>query len=175
MQSARWVLALAIATGAATASGQVYHYAPQGYSTQMPAQPGYSANPYPQRVFVPGSHFPPPVRVQRYTPDGYPIRPDGYSYCTGAGPCGPRGLEWLIPQGFSGADFRPACSLHDRCYTMPGISRRYCDRQFHRGLLNSCRNSRHPILCRLTAHTMFGLTRLFGGPAFRASQRGWYR
>lgn len=95
--------------------------------------------------------------------------------CTGDGPCGPRGLEWAIPQGFAGADFRPTCAVHDRCYTIPGVSRRYCDRQFSRGLHNACRNSRHPFLCHLTASTMTGVVRLFGGPAFRASQRGWYR
>jgi len=94
--------------------------------------------------------------------------------CTGDGPCGPVGLEWAVPQGFAGADFRPSCATHDRCYSTPGVSRAACDRQFHRGLVSSCRNSRHPILCRLTAHTMFGVTRLLGGPAFRASQRGWY-
>jgi hypothetical protein len=107
-----------------------------------------------------------------YSPEGYYCP---FEYCTGAGPCGPRGLEWAVPQGFAGADFRPACAVHDRCYSIPGVSRRYCDRQFHRGLLDSCRNSRRPILCRLTAHTMFGITRLFGGPTFRASQAGWYR
>lgn len=94
--------------------------------------------------------------------------------CTGNGPCGPVGLEWAVPQGFAGADFRPSCAAHDRCYSTPGVSRASCDRQFHRGLVASCDNSRHPILCRLTAHSMFGMTRLFGGPAFRASQRGWY-
>jgi hypothetical protein len=95
--------------------------------------------------------------------------------CTGNGPCGPRGLEWAVPQGFAGADFRPACARHDHCYTIPGTSRRVCDNQFHRDLLYACNNSRHPILCRMTAHTMGVVTKLFGGPAFRGSQRGWYR
>lgn len=94
--------------------------------------------------------------------------------CTGDGPCGPVGLEWAIPQGFAGADFRPACARHDACYSMPGASRRECDRQFSRGLHAACGNSRHPILCHMTAGTMTVMTRLFGGPAFRGSQRGWY-
>ncbi|MBA3314556.1 MAG: phospholipase [Planctomycetota bacterium] len=96
-------------------------------------------------------------------------------YCIGNGPCGPRGLEWAVPQGFAGADFRPACARHDHCYTIPGTSRRVCDRRFHRELLCACDNSRRPILCRLTANTMGVVTKLFGGPAFRGSQRGWYR
>ena len=96
-------------------------------------------------------------------------------YCTGRGPCGPQGLEWAIPQGFAGADFRPACAVHDRCYSTPGVSRADCDRQFSRGLHSACRNSRRPFLCHMTAGTMSLATRLFGGPAFRASQRGWYR
>ena len=96
-------------------------------------------------------------------------------HCTGNGPCGPRGLEWAIPQGFAGADFRPACARHDRCYTIPGTSRRVCDNQFHRDLRCACNNSRHPILCRMMANTMGVVTKLFGGPAFRGSQRGWYR
>lgn len=95
-------------------------------------------------------------------------------HCTGNGPCGPVGLEWAVPQGFAGADFRPACARHDRCYGTPGVSRAECDRNFHRGLRCACKNSRHPILCRVTADTMFVATRLFGGPAFQGSQRGWY-
>jgi hypothetical protein len=95
-------------------------------------------------------------------------------FCTGDGPCGPVGLEWAIPQGFAGADFRPACARHDRCYATPGASRRDCDRQFSRGLHSACANSRHPVLCHMTAGTMSVVTRLLGGPAFRGSQRGWY-
>jgi hypothetical protein len=50
-----------------------------------------------------------------------------------------------------------------------------CDNQFHRDLVCACNSSRHPVLCRMTAHTMGIVTKLFGGPAFRGSQRGWYR
>ena len=90
--------------------------------------------------------------------------------CAG-GPCGPPGLEWLIPQGHAGADFRPACAGHDRCYSTPGASRAGCDRQFRRDLLGACRNSRRPVLCRMRANLYFAATRLFGGPAYAASQR----
>lgn len=95
-------------------------------------------------------------------------------HCTGDGPCGPVGLEWAVPQGFAGADFRPACAVHDRCYSTPGVSRHDCDRQFSRSLKAACNQSRHPFLCRMTTCTMSVATKLFGGPAFRASQRGWY-
>jgi hypothetical protein len=96
------------------------------------------------------------------------------AHCTGNGPCGPVGLEWATPQGFAGADFRPNCAVHDRCYSTPGVSRRDCDLHFRQGLHCACNNSRHPVMCHMTAETMFVATRLFGGPAFRGSQRGWY-
>ena len=98
-----------------------------------------------------------------------------YHYCTGNGPCGPRGLEWAVPQGFAGADFRPACARHDACYSASGVTRGQCDRQFRRDLHRACGHSRCPILCHVTAETMSVVTRLFGGPAYRGSQRGWYR
>ena len=37
------------------------------------------------------------------------------------GPGNPYGGNRLIPQGFYGADFRPACAAHDACYTGSGI------------------------------------------------------
>lgn len=91
--------------------------------------------------------------------------------CAPGRPCGPPGLGWAIPQGVAGANFRAACYRHDACYSTPGLSRRQCDRQFLRGMQCACRSSRHPVLCRMTARTMFVVTRLFGGPAFRASRR----
>lgn len=74
-------------------------------------------------------------------------------------PCGPSGLKgplrYLIPQGIAGADFRPACRKHDRCYGTLGSRKTGCDRRFLGELTNSCKNSRHPVLCRVTARLMY--------------------
>lgn len=91
--------------------------------------------------------------------------------CDGTGPCGPPGMEWAVPQGFHGADYRPACARHDRCYSTPGASRYACDKRFQQDLHCACRNSRYPVLCRMQANMYYAATRLFGGPAFAASQR----
>ncbi|QDT65761.1 phospholipase A2 [Calycomorphotria hydatis] len=91
-------------------------------------------------------------------------------------PCGPGGvLNYLIPQGFAGADFRPACRRHDACYRIHGVSRAACDRQFYRDLHCACRNSKFPWLCRLHAKTYYNSVKLFGARPFREAQGmiGW--
>lgn len=81
-------------------------------------------------------------------------------------PCGPKWLQgplkYLIPQGFAGADFKPACRCHDRCYAAQP-SRPACDAQFLRDLDCACESSRSKTLCRVVARVMHGSVRLFGG------------
>jgi hypothetical protein len=67
-----------------------------------------------------------------------------------------------VPQGFFGADFRPACRRHDYAYAGPG-SRRIFDSRLERELLQACRQSRFPLGCRVTAKAMAVGTKLFGG------------
>ena len=76
-------------------------------------------------------------------------------------PCGPGYVNWLFLQGCAGADFRPACQMHDYCY-QHGPDRKECDDNFHRGMCEACENSRHPHLCRFTAYVMYKGTRVFG-------------
>jgi hypothetical protein len=88
-------------------------------------------------------------------------------------PCGPEGLppalRALVPQGFRGADFRPACRKHDQCYVY-GESKKSCDRQFLNQLKNACGSSARPRACRRRVRRMYVAVRLFGRRAYRASR-----
>ena len=90
-------------------------------------------------------------------------------------PCGPDGLTGplrkLIPQGAFGADFRPACRAHDACYDTPYSNRSQCDQQFLQNMLSACSQSTHPILCRMTATTLYKVTRRRGQKSFESAQR----
>ena len=90
-------------------------------------------------------------------------------------PCGPDGMptfmKRLVPQTAFGADFRPACRHHDRCYSACGADRKQCDKQLKADMHCACENSKHPLLCRMAANHRYRMTRLFGGSAFRKSQR----
>ncbi|MCA9006034.1 MAG: hypothetical protein KDA70_12250 [Planctomycetaceae bacterium] len=93
--------------------------------------------------------------------------------CGNGYPCGPDGaplLQMLTPQGFMGADFRGTCSQHDRCYQIPGISRRYCDLQFRNELHQRCNSSAFPLGCRIVANSMYLQVRLFGRRPYLNSQ-----
>jgi hypothetical protein len=86
-------------------------------------------------------------------------------------PCGPGYLgNLLVPQGFVGADFRPACRQHDRCYAS-NCSRKACDDQFFNDMLGACQCSRASGLCRLKAYQWYWQVRLLGGPGYQSSQR----
>ena len=89
-------------------------------------------------------------------------------------PCGPDSLKGplrrLIPQGAFGADFRPACRAHDACYDTPGADKRSCDRNYLRAMECACASSRHPILCRMVARTMYRATSRHGDDAFQSAQ-----
>lgn len=98
------------------------------------------------------------------------VQPYGYGWDDR--PCAPswmRGpLKWLIPQQVGGADFRPACRVHDACYGAGLWSRRSCDLAFRDNMMAACACSRHPLACRVTAQTMFLTTRVLGGRSYGA-------
>lgn len=54
--------------------------------------------------------------------------------------CGPEGqtLATWLPDAHFGADFTDACHKHDKCYSCSGRSRKDCDNEFCRSLLQSC-------------------------------------
>ena len=83
------------------------------------------------------------------------------------GPGSPAGGNRLIPQGFYGADFRPACAAHDACYTGSGFSRSECDRQFLCNMQAACDCSSNPRACYRKARFYYNTARLFGGSMYR--------
>lgn len=91
-----------------------------------------------------------------------------------ARPCGPDSmtgpLRYLIPQGFAGADFRPACRTHDACYLNPNGTRAECEAGYRRDLLASCEQSRFPRLCRAVARFDANMVGRFGDGAYQAAQ-----
>jgi hypothetical protein len=88
-----------------------------------------------------------------------------------ARPCGPGYLgNILIPQGFCGADFRPACRQHDRCYSS-NCPRKACDDRFLDDMLGACQCSNMPGLCRLRAYQWYWQVRLLGWPGYLESQQ----
>jgi hypothetical protein len=90
---------------------------------------------------------------------------DAEAQCPPWRPCGP-GNSWggnqLIPQGFYGADFRPACAAHDACY-QTCTNRRDCDQMFLHNMQSACACSANPRACNRKAHCYYMAARLFGG------------
>jgi len=87
------------------------------------------------------------------------------------------GLGRLVPNAPTGADFRPACDNHDRCYGELSQSQEYCDRQFHNELLAECGRTFKTIVtrplratCNGVADTYFAAVQRKGGSAYRAAQ-----
>lgn len=90
-------------------------------------------------------------------------------------PCGPPTMsplmrQLLIPQEFAGADFRPACRAHDRCYEIPGTNRKICDQRFYCDVVAICDQSSHPEACKRLAKTMYRAERLFGHKSYLIRQ-----
>ena len=90
-------------------------------------------------------------------------------------PCGPDALtgplRLIVPQGFAGADFRPACQRHDACYDTLGANKSACDRRYLRDMRCACQHSRYPRLCRCMANTMYRVTYRSGDDAFYRAQQ----
>ena len=90
-------------------------------------------------------------------------------------PCGPDSivgpLRLLIPQGHSGANFRPSCRYHDNCYSTPGADRYQCDLKWLNQMLAACNCSRRPRACQRGARIMYRFVRKYGQEAFDEAQR----
>jgi hypothetical protein len=90
-------------------------------------------------------------------------------------PCGPDSIKgvfrYLLPQGFLGADFRPACRNHDDNYDTPNSNKRQADQQLRRETLAACESSRFKLGCRMMARTMYRLVDRYGDSAFQEAQR----
>lgn len=68
--------------------------------------------------------------------------------------CGPMGglLTPLIPNTFFGANLKPACDFHDRCWGTCNNSREKCDRRFEELIRAECRSHFSPGLRRLACY-----------------------
>ena len=82
-----------------------------------------------------------------------------WAECSAGRPCGPESLKGplakLIPQGVFGADFKPGCRRHDRCYGTLGSDKDACDARFLSEMQCACKQSKHPTLCRAVARLMY--------------------
>jgi hypothetical protein len=115
------------------------------------------AAPVPAPVAVPG-----PVIIDYGSPAPMALPPRS---CPPWRPCGPQnsfGRNWLVPQGFAGADFRPACQFHDDCLASGCFDRKTCDRMMLAQMDCACNNSMFPLLCRLEARKCYLMARMFG-------------
>jgi hypothetical protein len=74
--------------------------------------------------------------------DWCPNRVPKPGHTPGANGCGSVGhpLTPFIPNNFLGANLKPACDDHDRCYETCNRNRRRCDSQFHQQLKAICRD-----------------------------------
>lgn len=80
-------------------------------------------------------------------------------------------MKRLIPQEFNGANFRPVCRRHDRCYDTLGADKRACDRQYRKGMHAACKCSRTPIRCHMAASIMTAAVVLGGNKSFERAQQ----
>jgi hypothetical protein len=87
------------------------------------------------------------------------------------------GLGRLVPNAPTGANFKPACDNHDRCYGELNQSKDLCDRRFHNELLDECGRTFKTIVtrplrasCNGVADTYYSAVSTKGGRAYRESQ-----
>ena len=93
--------------------------------------------------------------------------------------CGPMGgaLTPLIPNTFFGANLRPACDFHDRCWGTCNSDRDRCDRRFEELIRAECRSHFGPGLRRQACFRQAANYRaavsssLLGTSAYEAAQR----
>lgn len=92
-------------------------------------------------------------------------KPRADGSCPAWRPCG-GGETWggnrFIPQSRAGADFRPVCAAHDKCYEDSCKPRKQCDKEFLDGLNCACASSSRPRACQRRAKLMYVAVRLFG-------------
>jgi len=103
-----------------------------------------------------------PASVQAQAPDLLNERPCGPDSMTGP-------LRYLIPQGAAGADFRPSCRCHDKCYEDPNSTREQCDLKWRDQMFSACEGSRCRFKCRLVARFMYLGVKWFGEDAYAAA------
>jgi hypothetical protein len=90
-------------------------------------------------------------------------RPCGSEKATGI-------MRYIVPQGAGGADFKPACRSHDRCYETPCADKAACDRAFLRDMQAACNCADRPIKCRITARIMYFAVKVGGRKAYEEAQ-----
>jgi hypothetical protein len=78
----------------------------------------------------------------------------------------------LLPQTAGGANFRPACNDHDRCYSTPFASKKACDDQFYLDMKQRCETRAFDDrqFCRAGAWIYYNAVKYGGNKAFYESQ-----
>ena len=190
MNPVRTALAAALLTSAALTStsvaiaGGYWHAPPVGQSAYAPPAYGQAFAPqsYPAPAYGVSAYGQPAYGHSIYGPTSYgqpaygqtPYGPAGGRGTCGDGrPCGPAVINLVAPQGFFGADFRPACAAHDACYGASGASRAECDARFRAAMHAACADSRFPGGCHACAESRYFAVKTFGGPFFVGSQYGF--
>ena len=112
-----------------------------------------------------------PGKVPTTNPSYPGCRPNG---CGGAG-------GTPVPNGFLGANFKPACDTHDCCYGRCSSVKGTCDTDFRNSLALACaaRFVSSPLLfppgvflmCLSTAETYYGFVSAFGSSYYDQGQR----
>jgi hypothetical protein len=96
-----------------------------------------------------------------------PVAANGQSWR----PCGGDNSDGnpLIPQGWRGADFRPACAKHDAYYNNKNspVSRAQADWIFLNDMLEQSKYSSRPIQARIVARNMYRAVRVFGRRGYK--------
>ena len=83
--------------------------------------------------------------------------------------CGSSGVKIVVDDNLT-----PCCHVHDACYSICGVSRKFCDDEFSK-CLNAvdCGKGQHPNNnngCRGNANMLSSGVQMFGCSAFRAAQ-----
>ena len=112
----------------------------------------YDINNHPERIMVHHdviASYPDGLNIRTYVRNNPLSLVDPYGLCSEDIPRGPTpngcgakdGIS--VPDGgpFGGWTFEPACNDHDRCYGTCGQSKTFCDQEFLRAMLASCRQS----------------------------------
>ena len=99
----------------------------------------------------------------------YEYRTDKQKGIPKANGCGAEG-GGSFPSVVLGADFKPACNTHDRCYGTCGVGKKHCDKQFKEMLYSACNSSYNPANCRYVANQYYTAVSVGGKGPYEEAQ-----
>lgn len=89
-------------------------------------------------------------------------------------PCGPGNTNTgntCAPQTYRGADLRPACHNHDKCYENKSGTQKECDERFLADMKAQCDKAGNPCGCYRRARILYTLVRIGGRSAYEKAKR----